>query len=198
MHKKNNRGASFSFLLFLIFNLTSNLAYAEPDEQKKKPKILIAGWLESVFLGSLNFKIRAKLDTGAKTSSLHAVDIERFMRDGKEWVSFRTTESEKKNTLTSITVPLIREVKIKRHKQKPQLRPVVEMTFCLNDQIYSTEFSLTNRSRFNYKVLLGRSMLQQGILVDPAITFSLRTNRTVCKRLMETEKEEQSKEASVE
>ncbi len=198
MHKKNNKAACFLFLLFLIISLTSNLAFAEPGEQKKKQKKLIAGWLERVFLEPWDIKLRAKLDTGAKTSSLHAVDIERFERDGKEWVRFRTTDPEEKDILKLISVPLIREVKIKRHKQKPQTRPVVEMTFCIDDQIYSSEFSLTDRSRFNYKVLLGRRMLQQGVLVDPASTFSLKTNRTVCKSLMEAKKEEQSKDVFVE
>ncbi len=199
MHKKNNRGVAFLSHLFLMICFTSTLAsnVASAESDKKKQKLLTAGWLESVILQPWNIKLRAKLDTGANTSSLHAVDIERFERDGEKWIRFHTTDPDEKNPLTFVEAPLIRDVKIKRHKQKSQVRPVVEMTFCLDGQIYTSEFSLTDRSRFNYQVLLGRRMLQQGILVDPAATFTLKTTRKKCKKLMEASEptlEEESEE----
>ena len=183
----------FLLIMFSIaISLVSNEVFAESSE-KEKEQLLVAGWLESVILEPWNIKLRAKLDTGAKTSSLHAVDIERFERDDKEWIRFRTTDPIEKNALRSLEVPLVRDVKIKRHKFKAQTRPVVEMTFCLDGQIYNSEFSLTDRSRFNYQVLLGRRILQQGILVDPAATFTLKTNRITCKKLM-AEKDKKDKE----
>ncbi len=194
MQRNINQKKSFLFLLILIISITSNLTFAKSGDENKKRKILTAGWLEMVILQPWNIKLRAKLDTGAKTSSLHAVDIERFERDGEKWVRFHTTDPDEENPLKFIEVPLVRDVKIKRHKQKPQIRPVVEMTFCLDGQIYTSEFSLTDRSRFNYRVLLGRKMLQQGIIVDPASTFILKTRRKSCKKLMEAEKSKTDKE----
>ncbi len=206
MQRSHKRQPSFLFLLTFIITLTSilspNLAFAEPDEEKEERETLVAGWLESIILQPWGIKLRAKLDTGAKTSSLHAEDIERFERDGVEWVRFHTTDPDEKNPLKTVEAPLIRDVKIKRHKQKPQTRPVVEMTFCLDGQIYTSEFSLTDRSRFNYQVLLGRRVLQQGILVDPASTFTLKIDRKSCRKLMEaeiakeTQKEKDSEEPS--
>ncbi len=206
MQRSNKRQPSFLFLLTLIISLTSIfnpcLTFAKSDKEKEELEILVAGWLESIILQPWNIKLRAKLDTGAKTSSLHAEDIERFERDGVEWVRFHTTDPDEKNPLKTVEAPLIRDVKIKRHKQKPQTRPVVEMTFCLDGQIYTSEFSLTDRSRFNYQVLLGRRVLQQGILVDPASTFTLKINRKSCRKLMEaevakkTQQEKDSEESS--
>ena len=191
MQRSNKLQPSFFFLITLIISLTSifspSLTFAKSDEEKEERETLVAGWLESIILQPWNIKLRAKLDTGAKTSSLHAKDIERFKRDGKEWVRFHTTDPDEKNPLKTVEAQLVRDVKIKRHKQKPQTRPVVEMTFCLDGQIFTNEFSLTDRSRFNYQVLLGRRMLQQGILVDPASTFTLKTSRKSCRKLMAAE-----------
>ncbi len=185
-------------MISLTSALSPSLTFAKSDKEKNERETLVAGWLESIVLQPWNIKLRAKLDTGAKTSSLHAEDIERFERDGKEWVRFHTTDPDEKNPLKTVEAQLIRDVKIKRHKQKPQTRPVVEMTFCLDGQIYTSEFSLTNRSRFNYQVLLGRRVLQQGILVDPASTFTLKIDRKSCRKLMKTEiaKEKQLQEGS--
>jgi len=208
MQRFNKSNHSSLFLLTLIISLTSilspSLAFAKSDEEKEEREILVAGWLERIILQPWGIKLRAKLDTGAKTSSLHVEDIERFERDGKEWVRFHTTDPDEKSQLKTIEAPLIRDVKIKRHKQKPQTRPVVEMTFCLDGNIYTSEFSLTDRGRFHYPVLLGRRLLQQGILVDPASTFTLATDRKSCGKLMqieiakekEKEKEEGSKKGS--
>ena len=202
MQSNNYRHYPFSYLSILIISLIlhtySSLAFAQSDDQNIKQKSLTAGWLESVILQPWNIKLRAKLDTGAKTSSLHAVDIDRFERDGEKWIRFHTTDPREKNPLKYIEVPLVRNVKIKRHKQKAQTRPVVEMTFCLDGHIYTSEFSLTDRSRFNYQVLLGRKMLQQGIIVDPASTFILKTKRKSCKKLMEVDKKETNKKVQLE
>ncbi len=183
-------------VLFICVLTVPVFAKSEEDNRKQQ-KPLTAGWLEMIVLEPWDIRLRAKLDTGAKTSSLHAVDIERFKRKGKTWIRFRTTDpGEDDNPLTFIETPLIREVKIKRHKQKPQIRPVVEMTFCLDGRIYTSEFSLTDRSRFNYRVLLGRKMLQQGIIVDPASTFTLKTKKKSCKKLMKSKHKKSQEKAS--
>lgn len=199
MHKKSCRVNYLSSILIFLISLMPVLFIStsvSAETEDKKQKLNTVGWLESVILEPWNIKLRAKLDTGAKTSSLHAVDIKRFERDGKEWVRFCTTDPEDQKVLKPMEAPLVRDVKIKRHNQKAQLRPVVEMTFCLDGEIYKSEFSLTDRSRFNYHVLLGRSMLQQGILVDPSVTFTSEINRKSCKKSLAENKEKQSKRIS--
>lgn len=146
-----------------------------------------AGWLEWVVLEPWGLKLKAKLDTGAKTSSLHAVDIEYFRRAGEEWVRFKTFDPRRPSEPVTIERPLLRDVRIKRHGAAYQKRPVVALDLCLGDKLVSAEFSLIDRKRFNYPVLLGRSLLkQERILIDPTTTYALGTRPERCKRLAES------------
>jgi hypothetical protein len=158
---------------------------AKPVEDKADHKPLIAGWLEYVVLESWPVKFRAKLDTGAKTSSLHAVDIERFQRDGQPWIRFSTEDKKSNTKVKPVELPVKREVKIKSHRNDAAVRPVVEMHFCLKGNVYQSEFSLVDRSRFNYPVLLGRRILKHGIIVDASATFTLPIDQQHCERLLE-------------
>lgn len=168
-------------LLILLLNLFALPATAD-NKTPTQSETITTGWLESILLQPSNVRMRAKLDTGAKTSSLHAIDIEHFKRDGQEWVRFLTGAYNKKAQLIPIEAPLIREVKIKDHERKSASRPVVELTFCLHKKLFTSEFSLTDRSQFNYPMLLGRRMLQQGVIVDPAMTFTMRSTQKECKQ----------------
>lgn len=146
-----------------------------------------AGWLEWVVLEPWGIKLKGKLDTGAKTSSLHAVDIEYFQRDGKEWVRFKTFDPRRKTKPVIIERPLLRDVRIKRHTAAYQERPVVALDVCLGGRLVTAEFSLIDRGRFNYPVLLGRSLLkQERILVDAATTYTFDTSPKRCKLLVES------------
>ena len=185
MHIKHHRIFIFSLLL-----LASSLTFADKEVKNTQKTLTTAGWLENIILHPWNIKLRAKLDTGAQTSSLHALNIERFKQDGGHWIRFHMDDPIDGHPLKPIELPLIRDVKIKKHQQKSATRPVVKMTFCLNGQIFTDEFNLIDRSKFNYPVLLGRSMLQQGIIVDPATTFTLHTNKQSCNKLINANKDE--------
>ena len=139
----------------------------------RAPKMIL-GWLETTQLMSSGMRIKTKLDVGAKTSSMQEVNIEHFQRDGKPWVSFDFTDEDvdtgEEKTLR-LEGPLVREVVIKRHGAPNVTRPVVTQEFCLYNQVYRAEFSLTDRGKFNYAILLGRSFLSQVALIDSAETF---------------------------
>lgn len=142
----------------------------------RAPK-LVLGWLETTQLSGAEMRIKTKLDVGAKTSSMQATNIEYFERDGKPWVSFDFTaigvNTKHEQTLRR-EGPLMREVTIKRHGAANVTRPVVTQEFCLYNQIYRTEFSLTDRDKFNYAILLGRSFLSEVALIDSSETFETR------------------------
>ena len=158
---------------------------AKPLDEQTDHQPLVSGWLEYVVLESWPVKLRAKLDTGAKTSSLHATDIQRFKRNGEAWVRFSTEDKKNNAKTTRIELPIKRKVKIKSHHNNAAVRPVVEMRFCLNGNVYQSEFSLVDRSRFNYPVLLGRRILKHGIIVDASATFTLPIALQHCERLLE-------------
>lgn len=171
------------FGLLLTFMIYSPLS-PQAAEHKDDPKV-VAGWLEDIVIAPWGFKVRAKLDTGAKTSSIHAHDLERFERDGEPWVRFLTRDRRRNDgDRYVIERPMIRTTKIKRHGRSSKRRPVIELDFCLNRRVYTAEFTLTDRAGFNYPVLLGRSMLENKIIVDPSMTFTHKTHRKSCMRLV--------------
>lgn len=178
MRRKIPMTVSRLALHLLIATLLSSLslgARAATDDDDDKPRQRsILGWVEFVEIQPWGLLTKAKLDTGAKTSSMHAEDIEEFERDGDEWARFVFEYTECKDCKTkraTIEAPITRHVLIKRHKRKTQRRAVVELKLCIDNQIHATEFSLIDRSRFIYPVLLGRRLLKEAALVDANSTF---------------------------
>lgn len=147
----------------------------EPVREK-----LIMGWLESVFLKPWNVRVTAKLDTGAKTPSLHAENIEHFSRDGQEWVRF-TLEGVSENQALLVERPRIRTAYVKTHGGRSTPRDVIKLTLCKNGRDYDTEFTLDDRSNFNYPILLGRSFLEKVALVDSSATFLYKADTDPCR-----------------
>lgn len=169
-------------VLTLVATNASTLQ-AEQTESQIDERV-IYGWIEWVSLEPSLITAKAKLDTGAKTSSLHAKNIEWFEKDGKDWVRFqfspntklsskRMLEGKTKNFVT-IEAPVYRSTLIKQHKRASAERPVILQKFKLDDREYEAQFTLTDRSRFIYPVLLGRRFLEHAAIVDPGHTY-LRT-----------------------
>lgn len=130
----------------------------------------IFGWVERVEVMDGQLSLKAKLDTGAATSSLDATDIERFRKDGKRWVRFTITDPESDEKI-ELERPLVRNVRIIRHSGNHQRRAVVELPLCFGPFYREVEFSLIDRSNFIYPVLLGRSALEGHALIDSGETF---------------------------
>lgn len=138
------------------------------------------GWLERVRLQPWDIILKAKLDTGAKTAAIHATDIERFEKEGKKWVRFKLWLNHRDPDSETILVekPLAREVTIKLRGAdgKSDARPSVKLEFCLGGKRYQALFTLVNRKKFNYPVLLGRRFLADLATIDPAARYN--TNPT--------------------
>jgi hypothetical protein len=133
------------------------------------------GWLEEVSVGGGKLRLKAKLDTGAKTSSVTATEITELRRDGRDWVRFRIHDADEADRGHLVLErPVTRWVKIKRHSGEAARRPVVELDLCLGTTSRSVEVSLTDRSGFNYPVLLGRNFLAGTALVDAARTYTVK------------------------
>ena len=129
----------------------------------------IFGWAEPVILEETGYRLEAKLDTGADTSSLDAVDIRRYRRKGVSYVRFTVEDHDEGETMR-LERPLLRRVRIKQHDGDSQRRSVVSLTVCLGGYRREVEFSLIDRSQFDYPVLLGRSALDGIAIVDPSVT----------------------------
>jgi hypothetical protein len=137
----------------------------------------IAGHVEAVTIGDgvTVLQVEARLDTGATTSSLDARDIERYRRNGENWVRFRIggargQEAGRPSVEAPIEAPVVREVRIRRAGAPSQRRPVVALPLCLAGNRVVTEFTLTDRAHLDFPILVGRSALQGRLVVDPGRT----------------------------
>lgn len=135
---------------------------------------VIAGWLENVYVtAAADRQIVAKLDSGARTSSIYARNIESFTRNDEPWVRFELVLGGKKEGahLVPLERPVVRYVRIKEHDGNHNRRPIVDLEFCFSGRLHRTEFSLVDRSQFNYSVLLGRRFLAGIAVIDPDASF---------------------------
>ena len=133
---------------------------------KTETRATILGGLEHVYLDPPGMEFSARIDTGAQTSSLNALDIVEFERDGKPFVRFKIIHPQTKEKL-ELTRRLRRYVRVKELGNKEsQRRPVVRMRVVLADIDEQINFTLENRSRFKHQVLIGRNLLQDLAIVD--------------------------------
>lgn len=143
----------------------------------KTPGKVIAGWVEKITLPHAPTNklapIKAKLDTGAETSSIHAENIKTFKSGGKTWVEFILVLKDSNGKIHRIAMKKVnqRRVKIKNRDGSYDRRPIVELDICFDGRIHSTSFSLADRSKFIYPILLGRKFLEGIAVVDAQTTF---------------------------
>jgi len=130
----------------------------------------IVGWIERARLMQPDVHLKAKLDTGADTSSLDVEIVKKFRKDNRRWVRFRLIDRETGEEHI-IVRERIRTVSIVMHDGERQSRPVVRMKICIAGRIVNTEVSLIDRSEFKYPLLLGRKALESFALVDPGNTY---------------------------
>ncbi|MBF9002723.1 ATP-dependent zinc protease family protein [Vibrio nitrifigilis] len=126
---------------------------------------LILGSKEWVHIPSLKDNFDSRIDTGATTSSISAVDIVPFERDGKDWVKFKIEHEGVKSE--EVSLPVDRWVRIRQStNEKGVRRPVVKMWVEIGDLKEQTEFTLADRTHLTFPLLLGRSFFKDVAVVD--------------------------------
>ena len=139
----------------------------------------VYGLNEYAQLTDIDLQVAAKLDTGAKTASLSARDIKRCKRDGETWVRFYLAIDDAH--AHPIERPLARISKIKRRagdydpdeEKTYTARPVIELQVCMGKALRTIEVNLTDRSAFQYPLLIGSEALKRfDALVDPSLKYA--------------------------
>lgn len=140
-----------------------------------KPPKLIAGWREWARLPDLGVeRIKVKLDTGARTSSLHAFDITTFTHGGDDWVQFDIHPIQEDETITQRCVsPIIDYRWITSSTGHKQKRFIISTTLEIGEFSALIELSLAKRDEMGFGMLVGRKALKKRILVDPSHSFLL-------------------------
>jgi hypothetical protein len=131
------------------------------------------GWREWVALPDWGVPhLKAKVDTGARTSSLHAFDLERFELDGAEWVRF-TVHPWQRTTVDEVVAEALVDSwrPIRSSSGKVDERPVVRTTVVLAQTPVEAEVTLTRRDEMGFRMLIGREAIRSRFLVDPGVSY---------------------------
>lgn len=150
-------------------------------KRPKEPKMII-GWREWISLPDLNVPaIKVKVDTGARTSALHAFDIVPFERDGIRCVSFNVHPLQGNDDLViPCSAPLVDCRNVTNSGGQSQRRHVIATTLLLAGRSWPIELTLTNRDEMRFRMLLGRNAMSGRLLVDPSL--SMQAGNAVAKR----------------
>ena len=134
---------------------------------------LLIGSLESCGLPDLGISdLKIRVDTGAKTSSLHVDNIKEFIEKGKPWIQFDIhPDFHNVETIKHCRAPVADIRKIKSSNAETEQRYVIRTHLELGDQTWEIELTLTDRSDMSYLMLLGREAMGSRVLIDPSKSF---------------------------
>lgn len=139
---------------------------------------LVVGWREWASLPDLGIsKIKAKVDTGARTSAIHAYDIESFRQRGRDMVRFKVHPLQRnQKKLVLCTAAVVDERMIRSSSGHTSLRPVIETMIKIGPLSWNIELTLTNRDEMGFRMLLGRQAVRDHLLVHAGKSFLISSN----------------------
>lgn len=138
----------------------------------KRPKAVI-GWREWIGLPDLGVeRVKAKIDTGARTSAIHAFEIRPFERDGQRYVSFLLHPVQHhRHPEIACEARVADERTVTSSNGEREKRYVVETRIQLGEEVWPIELTLTNRDEMGFRMLLGRRAVRRRFVVDPGGSF---------------------------
>ncbi len=133
----------------------------------------IIGWREWVALPEFGVQaIKAKIDTGARSSALHAFDLERFDQGGQTRVRFQAHPLQRDDRhIVMVEAALLEDRMVRNSGGQSELRPVVITTLQVGGNTWPIELTLTNRDEMGFRLLLGRQALRRRYWVDPGHSY---------------------------
>jgi len=155
------------YILCMLYCLYSTPLFAQ---------VRVVGWVEKVSLTDAHFPIMAKLDTGADSSSLNAIDAKIVDQGEDKYIIFKMV-NDRGNEIT-LERKIVRWAKIKNKFNVKKKRPVIMMKVCIANISRVVEVNLVDRSNYQYQMLIGRSYLigRPNLLVDSSRQFTQEAN----------------------
>jgi hypothetical protein len=138
-----------------------------------RPEPTVVGWREWIGLPDLGMpRIKAKLDTGARSATLHAYDIRRFRRKGVSMARFRVHPVQRDvRTSVEAEAPVVGQRKVRSSSGQVSIRWVIRTDLELMGRRYPIEITLTRRDEMGFRMLLGRQALRRHFIVSPGRSF---------------------------
>ncbi|MFN0058235.1 MAG: ATP-dependent zinc protease [Planctomycetota bacterium] len=139
----------------------------------RRRSLPVIGWREWVCLPELAIKsLEAKVDTGARTSVLHAVDVNEYRRAGTLYLRFKVFPHQQDDARPILArAPVIDRRHVRNSSGQQELRWVISTLLELNDERFPIELSLTSRHAMGFRMLLGRESVRRRFLVNPARSY---------------------------
>lgn len=143
------------------------------SSRSSKASLSVIGWRETIALPQLNVNyLKAKIDTGARSSALHAFKIEEFQLNNKLMIRFQIHPFQRDNKqIIMAEAELLEYRQIKSSNGHTQNRPVILTSAKLGEQQWQIELTLTNRDVMGFRMLLGRQALRNRFLINPGKSF---------------------------
>lgn len=138
-----------------------------------KPDLKALGWREWLTFPELGIeKIKAKVDTGARTSCLHAFFVEPYDLDGEDWVRFGIHPEQGETVTEVICKALVKDRRTVRDSGgHEEIRYVIDTEFLIGGERQRAEVTLTDRDTMKFRCLLGRTAIRGRYMVDPARSY---------------------------
>lgn len=186
--------SAFKWLLQQSGNSVVSKTHIKKNSSTTRTSLPIIGWREWVALPELGIeKIKVKVDSGAQTSSLHAVKIRNFTRNGEPWVQFVVHPVQRKSVGSiAIEAPVLEYRSVRSSNGRAEKRPVIVTLITLYGVTWPIELTLASRTRMSFRMLLGREAFRGRFLVDAGRSY-LDTRLLPDKRRTSASKEEETK-----
>jgi len=152
--------------------------------RNNKSRKFVVGWREWAALPDLRIqKIKVKVDTGARTSALHAFNIRPFKKKNADWVKFEVHPMQRNDKILRSCACSVRDYRwVTDSGGKREKRFVVETQIRFGEEAWPIEITLTDRDQMKFRMLLGRTAMMHRLVVDPVKSYCTKTSVNKPKR----------------